>query len=84
MQAPAAAVHRVATAFDHAASFQAVHQAGDADGLYFEDFGKFFLQQAGAAIDVEQDLPLRARHAVGAGAFIGLDADEARQGDDGG
>ena len=59
-----------------------VDEAGDGDGLDFEDVGEFLLQEAGLGFEADEDGPLGARHAVGAGALVGGRADEAGEGDD--
>ena len=74
MQAPDAAVLRVGPALHHAAGLQPVDQPGDGDRLDLQDLGQFLLRQARLALQPDQDAPLRAGHAVGAGPLVGIDA----------
>ena len=77
MQAPDAAVGRVGAALEQAAGLEPVGEAGDGDGLDLEQLGELLLGEAGLAVEADQHDPLRAGHAVGAGAAVGFGAEHA-------
>jgi len=79
MQAPDAAIMRIIPPFHEAVLFQLVDQAGGGDRFNFQQFGQFFLRQAGLAFDPHQGDPLCPRHAVRRRAAICFQPQMPRQ-----
>ncbi len=70
---------RIVPALDEALGLQPVDQPGNGDGFDFDNGRQLVLGEAGAALQLVEDHPLRAGHVVQAGALVEADAHEVRQ-----
>src|SRR5690606_10798292 len=62
---------------DKPAVGQPVDEAADGDGFHLDQVGELLLRQARLLVELQQDDPLRAAHAVLAGAPVGMGPDQA-------
>ena len=70
VQTSHAAIPGVVPALDEPARLEAVDKPRDRNGFHFDEPGQFVLGHAGAKVEIDENDPLSARHAIGGGALI--------------